>query len=228
MARRAVANWSQRQIAGTGYFALQRWGHAVQITRSRIGTRWAAHVYVFQSLWCSNADRRARVCLFIRPKPFTSRRISVTTTDIPCYDAALHCLLVFPACYPVHTYISITTDRSGMGKACQQNTPRSILCFLLCWRDKDWDFQKPSLIDGWFGNKRGIKWIHRTTEKRPLNAKVRSSLLSPFKCLECISKWQMQMPSTGNNDWRHEGIISDQLGLRLWWILTEKKSHTKF
>lgn len=183
VARRAAANWSQRQIAGTGYFALQRWGHAVQITGSRIGTRQAAHIYVFQSLWSSNGDRRARLCLVIRPRPCASCPISVKTTDIPYYDAALHCLLVFPACYPVHTYIHIYYYwQLRYEESMPAKYYKCTKCFVLLpfWRDKDWDFSESSLTDGWFRNKQGIKWIHRTTEKRPLKAKVRSSLLSRF------------------------------------------------
>lgn len=181
MARRAAANWSRRQIAGTGYFALRRWGHAVQITRSRIGTRRAARVYVFQSLWFGNGDRRARLCLVIRPRSFASCPISVKTTDIPCYDAALHCLLVFPARYPVHTYIHIYYYWQLRYEESMPAKYYEKCCVLLpFWRDKDWDFLKSSLIDSWFRNKQGIKWIHRTTEKRPLKAKVRSSLLFPL------------------------------------------------
>lgn len=182
MARRAAANWSRRQIAGTGYFALQRWGHAVQITRSRIGTRQAARVYVFQSLWFGNGKQKSSSLSGHTPevlRVMSNQCKDNWYTVLWCGITLLTCVSSLLSC--THTYIHIHYYWQLRYEESMPAKYYKKYCVLLpFWRDKDWDFLKSSLIDGWFRNKQGIKWIHRTTEKRPLKAKVRSSLLFPL------------------------------------------------
>lgn len=78
-----------------------------------------------------------------------------------------------------------------------------------CLRFLIWGFSKSSLIDCQLRNKQGGSWLYSTMETRPLKATY--LLTVPFKCLKCISKCQKQISQTKGEQWRHEGIIFDQV-----------------